>query len=299
MPEPRFGVFLSPAAQGLEELEEQVRAAEESGFDYVSVQDHPYVPDFLDTLTLITHLAARTTRIRFMTNVANLPLRPAPMLAKTAASIDVLSGGRFDLGLGGGRAWKEIAGLGGPHWSPGDTVEAVGDAIDTLRTMWRPGRTATVTGGRYPLRDVDTGPAPAHPIGIWLGAGGPRMLDLLGHKADGWIAPMRSDHSSRVAGQDRIDAAARAAGREPRDIERVMQIVGVLDPSAAPLPGTDDVPATFAVRATAEDWARLVTDAVTAQRFDAVNLIPQVGDPEQLRRFAAEVIPRVREAAAS
>ncbi|MBE7182102.1 MAG: LLM class flavin-dependent oxidoreductase [Terriglobus roseus] len=94
MSEPRFGVFLGPVARRLPALEQQVQVAEESGFDYVSIQDHPYVPDFVDPFTLIAHLAARTSRIRFMTNVANLPLRPAPMLAKTAATLFQWESGR-------------------------------------------------------------------------------------------------------------------------------------------------------------------------------------------------------------
>ncbi|MFR9794050.1 LLM class flavin-dependent oxidoreductase [Streptomyces sp. MB22_4] len=120
----RFGVFLSPHRDNALVID-NAQAAEGSGFDFAAVQDHPYVPDFLDPYVLISHLAARTSTLRFLTDVANLPLRPAPLLAKTAASLDVLSGGRFDLGLGGGRSWPQIAGLGGPTWTPGQTVTAI------------------------------------------------------------------------------------------------------------------------------------------------------------------------------
>src|ERR1700733_4758766 len=114
----QFGVFLSPRADDIGRLREHVQVAEAAGFDYVSIQDHPYVPDFLDTFALIGTLIGQTSRLRFMTNVANLPLRPAQMLAKTSASLDVLSGGRFELGIGAGRAWDQIAGLGGPCVTP-------------------------------------------------------------------------------------------------------------------------------------------------------------------------------------
>ena len=103
------------------------KAAEAAGFDFVSIQDHPYVPDFLDTFALIGTLIGQTSRLRFMTNVANLPLRPAQMLAKTSASLDVLSGGRFELGIGAGRAWDQIAGLGGPLRNPREAVAAVSE----------------------------------------------------------------------------------------------------------------------------------------------------------------------------
>jgi alkanesulfonate monooxygenase SsuD/methylene tetrahydromethanopterin reductase-like flavin-dependent oxidoreductase (luciferase family) len=293
MSAPRFGVFLSPDGAALDQLRRTVATAEAAGVDYVSLQDHPYVPGVLDTFSLVTDLAARTSRLRFMTNVANLPLRPAPMLAKASASIDVLSGGRFDLGLGGGHAWDRIAALGGPRRTPAETVTALEDAIDVLRTMWEPGRTAELDG-TYPLHGADTGPAPAHPLGIWLGARGPRMLRLLGRKADGWIVPIGTDLETARDGTGRIDAAARSAGRDPAAVERVLQPVGVLDPHAAPLRWSGPPPVT-GIRATADDWVRLLLEVVTRWRVDAVNLIPQQQGADHVRRFAEDVVPRVRD----
>src|SRR3981081_518686 len=109
-----FGVFIAPKQSDIERLIEHVHTAEACGFDYVSIQDHPYSPAFLDTFALIGTLIGQTSHLRFMPNVANLPLRPPAMLAKTSATLDLLSGGRFELGLGGGRLWPQISGLGGP-----------------------------------------------------------------------------------------------------------------------------------------------------------------------------------------
>ena len=131
----QFGVFLSPRAAGIGRLLDNAHAAEEAGFDFISVQDHPYIPDFLDTFALIGTLIGQTDRIRFMTNVANLPLRPPQMLAKAAAGLDLLSGGRFELGLGAGRAWPQIAGPGGPQRSPAEALGATAEAIDVLRAL--------------------------------------------------------------------------------------------------------------------------------------------------------------------
>lgn len=167
-----FGLFLSPHCDNILLLDNAL-TAESSGFDFAAIQDHPYVPDHLDPYLLISHLAAHTSALRFITDVANLPLRPAPLLAKSAASLDLLSGGRFDLGLGGGRSWPQIAGLGGPTWSPAETVNAIDEAITVLRAMWEPHRSVTFRGSAYPLEAAATGPAPAHPIQIWLGASGP------------------------------------------------------------------------------------------------------------------------------
>src|ERR1700722_13391939 len=140
----QFGVFLSPRVADIGPLREHVQVAEAAGFDYVSIQDHPYVPDFLDTFALIGTLIGQTSRLRFMTNVANLPLRPAQMLAKTNASLDMLSVGRFELGIGTGWAWEQIAGFCGPRRTSREAVAAVSEAIDVLHGLWLPGRTITL-----------------------------------------------------------------------------------------------------------------------------------------------------------
>jgi alkanesulfonate monooxygenase SsuD/methylene tetrahydromethanopterin reductase-like flavin-dependent oxidoreductase (luciferase family) len=121
-----FGVFIIPRRSDIERLREHVHAAEAAGFDDVSIQDHPYSPAFLDTFALIGTLIGQTSRLRLVPNVANLPLRPPAMLAKTSATLDLLSDGRFELGLGGGWLWPQIVGLGGPisapaRWSPPST----------------------------------------------------------------------------------------------------------------------------------------------------------------------------------
>jgi alkanesulfonate monooxygenase SsuD/methylene tetrahydromethanopterin reductase-like flavin-dependent oxidoreductase (luciferase family) len=82
--------------------------------DLIGIQDHPYQRRFLDTFALIGDLLARTERLRFFPDVANLPLRQPAMLAKAGASLDVMSGGRFELGLGAGAFWEAIAAMGGP-----------------------------------------------------------------------------------------------------------------------------------------------------------------------------------------
>jgi alkanesulfonate monooxygenase SsuD/methylene tetrahydromethanopterin reductase-like flavin-dependent oxidoreductase (luciferase family) len=291
----QFGVFFSPRAAGIGRLRDNAHAAEEAGFDFISVQDHPYIPDFLDTFALIGALIGQTDRIRFMTNVANLPLRPPQMLAKASASLDLLSGGRFELGLGAGRAWPQIAGLGGPLRSPAEALGATAEAIDVLRALWLPGHTANLPGRYYPVR-AEAGPAPAHGIGIWLGAIGPRMLDLAGHKANGWIAPLATGYETKPAAQDRIDAAARAAGRDPAGIRRTIQLVGTITdvPYTASRPRSG--PGGQPIRTTPDIWAKIITEFAAEQRFDTINLIPEQETPTQLQLFAAEVIPLVRAA---
>jgi alkanesulfonate monooxygenase SsuD/methylene tetrahydromethanopterin reductase-like flavin-dependent oxidoreductase (luciferase family) len=291
----QFGVFLAPRAADVGRLRMHVQVAEDTGFDFVSFQDHPYVADFLDIFALIGTLIGETSRLRFMTDVANLPLRPPQMLAKTSASLDLLSGGRFELGMGAGRAWDQIAGLGGPRRNPAQAVAATSEAIDVLRAMWTAGNRASMPAQHYPL-EAQTGPAPAHAIGILLGALGPRMLDLLGHKADGWIAPIGTGYETKPAAQDRIDAAARAAGRDPASIRRVIQFVG----SVTDTPHTTDSPrsgpGSQPIRTTPDIWAKIIAEFATELRFDTVNLLLERETSDQLRRFATEVIPLARAA---
>src|ERR1043165_3483093 len=101
-----LGAFVVP--DDPERVLEQVLAAERGGLDLVGIQDHPYQRRFLDTFSLLAFLAARTSRVRLFPDVANLPLRHPALLAKAAASIDVLSDGRFELGLGAGAFWDAI-----------------------------------------------------------------------------------------------------------------------------------------------------------------------------------------------
>jgi len=293
----QFGVFLSPRRDSAAALLDHAQTAEHVGFDYVSIQDHPYVPDFLDPFAIIGVLAGRTENLRFVTNVANLPLRPPAMLAKAAASLDVLSGGRFELGLGGGRSWPQIVGMGGPHWEPGEVVTATDEAITIMHALWRSGAPVDVRGEVFRLPGIAPGPAPAHRVGIWLGVAGPRMLRLAGRRADGWVAPMGTPYEAKPAAQDLIDAAARQAGREPTDIRRVIQLVGKVTDHAhttqRPRTGSGGQP----IRTTPEVWARIIAEFLTTERFDTVNFVPELETVDQLEKFGTEVIPAALELA--
>ena len=91
------------------------------GLDLVTFQDHPYQGRFLDTWTLLSFVAAQTSNVRVAPNVANLPLRPPVVLARSVASLDILSRGRVELGLGAGAFWDGIAAVGGPRLTPGQS----------------------------------------------------------------------------------------------------------------------------------------------------------------------------------
>jgi alkanesulfonate monooxygenase SsuD/methylene tetrahydromethanopterin reductase-like flavin-dependent oxidoreductase (luciferase family) len=279
-----FGLSVAPMWPKQAEVLRLVQVADEAGLDLVGIQDHPYQWRFYDTWTLIAYLAGRTSRVRFFPDVTSLPLRPPAILAKAAASLDVLSGGRVELGLGAGSFWDAIVAMGGPRRTPGQAVEATEEAIDVIRLVWSGERGVRYEGRHYQLSGVHTGPKPAHDIGIWLGAGGPRMLDLIGRKADGWVPSASWAPPEDLPGYlRRIEDAAAAAGRDARAIRRVYNLMGAIGPATGePLVG----PRSFWV----EELGNLAETGM-----DTFIFWPGGDDPVgQAETFAADVVPRVR-----
>ncbi len=234
----RFGLSVTPAASDLDAVRATVRAADAAGLALVGVQDHPYQRRFVDTFALMATLLADTERLTVFPDVANLPLRPPAVLAKTAATLDLLSGGRFELGLGAGGFPDAIAAMGGPRLTPGQSVDALVEAIAVIRAMWSDERSVRYAGEHHRLDGVHPGPAPAHDVGLWLGAYKPRMLGVVGRLADGWVPSLQ--YATREAlreGQARIDEAAVAAGRDPARIRRVLNLGGPPEAAAELVPG--------------------------------------------------------------
>src|SRR3954449_4603837 len=129
----KLGLFVNPSADAYRDTIAMVDAAERGGLDLIGIQDHPYQRRFFDTFALIGDLLARTERLTFFPDVANLPLRDPALMAKQAASFDLMSGGRFELGLGAGALWDRVATMGGPRRSPGEGVEALEEAMRIIR----------------------------------------------------------------------------------------------------------------------------------------------------------------------
>jgi alkanesulfonate monooxygenase SsuD/methylene tetrahydromethanopterin reductase-like flavin-dependent oxidoreductase (luciferase family) len=275
-----FGYFLIPNAA--DPLLEVAREIEARGLDWIGIQDHPYQRRFVDTLTLLGAVAAVTTRVGFFPDVANLPLRPPAMMAKAAASLDVLSGGRFELGLGAGNFWDAIAAYGGPRRQPRDALAALEEAISVIRLVWSGERNLRFSGTHYRLAGAHSGPVPVHPIGIWLGVYGPRALQLAGRLADGWLPSLRGDLTVLAEGSARLDEAASAAGRNPWDIRRVLNVNGQIT----------DGPKLGLIRGPVDQWVDELTDLAVGYGFDTFIFWGE-GD-DQLSRFAEEVVPAVR-----
>lgn len=281
-----FGLFLTPDAARAADVLELAQLAERLGLDLLGVQDHPYQPRFLDAWTLLSTIAGRTERIRLVPDVLNLPLRPPATLARAAASLDILSGGRVELGLGAGAFPDGVAAMGGPRRGPQESIDALAEAIAVIRALWAAGGAATFDGAHYQLRGAQPGPPAPHPIGIWLGAYKPRMLRLTGATADGWIPSSMYAPPEALGPMARaLDAAAREAGRDPAAIRRVYNVAGRF---AATASGFLDGPPAH--------WIDGLTELALEHGFSAFVLAPGRDTVGDLRRFAGEVAPGVREA---
>jgi alkanesulfonate monooxygenase SsuD/methylene tetrahydromethanopterin reductase-like flavin-dependent oxidoreductase (luciferase family) len=282
----RFGVFLIPNAAEASTVLAQATVADGLGLELIGIQDHPYQQQYLDAWTLITTIAAQTKRVRVFPDVANLPLRPPALLAKAAASLDLLSGGRVELGLGSGAFWDGIAAMGGPKREPRDAVSALEEAIQVIRLMWSGQQAVSFDGRFYSLRGVHPGPVPAHQIGIWIGALGPRMLSITGRLADGWVPSSSYVPPEKLPEmQARIDESAARAGRKPSAIARIYNVAGTI---------TDGASAGFLEGPVAQ-WIDQLCWLVLEHGMDSFVFWPARSDGSQLRRFAEEVVPKVRD----
>lgn len=272
----RFGIFPSPASEDLETTMTAVEIADEAGLDLVGIQDHPYVDRFLDVMTLITWLGAATDSITFLPDVANLPLRPPAVLAKQASSLDILTGGRFEMGLGAGGNWDAISAFGGERRTPGEAVAATREAITVMRSVWGDGR--NVEGDHYHLRGVHPGPEAPHRIPVSIGAYGPRMLELVGAHADGWLPSLAFVPPDELGGKHEIiDRSAEEAGRDPNEIRRMYNVGGTI---------TDGAGSGF-LRGPENQWIDQLSWLHETHRIDTFILWPRGDVVDQTHRFAA------------
>jgi alkanesulfonate monooxygenase SsuD/methylene tetrahydromethanopterin reductase-like flavin-dependent oxidoreductase (luciferase family) len=244
----------------------QAVAAEAAGYDFVSASDHPIgtVASY-ETPTLLTWIAARTSRIGVATRVLGVPFRRPLMVAKAAESLHRLSGGRLILGLGAGHSDDEIAALGGPPLTRRQKVDGLSAAIESIRRGWA-GAVA---------------PTPVQPIPIWLGTYGPRALAVTGRLADGWIPSLGFAGPDRIPEMlDRIRDAAAAADRDPDSVRAIYNVPVSIGSSAQD----------GALSGSSRDVVEQLR-AFVELGFTGFNLLP---GRNSTRAVAAEVVPALR-----
>jgi alkanesulfonate monooxygenase SsuD/methylene tetrahydromethanopterin reductase-like flavin-dependent oxidoreductase (luciferase family) len=288
MTEVLFGLdLLATVGAGYDPAAEAVRA-EDLGFDLVSTSDHPSgTGPTYETWTMLSWVAAHTSRIRLATRVLGVPYRPPAMVAKMAETLHRLAGGRLILGLGGGYSDEEFRAFGLPVPSPGEKVDGLSEAIQIARGLWSQPR-FSFTGRRYRTVDAPMEPKPDRPIPIWVGTYGDRALQVTGQLADGWIPSLSFAPPERIpAMRERILAAARNAGRPPEAVRCVYNLgIRVGEDSEAP----------SIVSGEPKALARRLIE-LRRLGFAGFNLQPAGPDRAgQIQRLAEEVIPLVRQA---
>ena len=201
-----FGTFLTPQNQRPRDVVALAQLTERVGLDLATFQDHPYQPGFLDTWTLLSWVAAQTETLRVSGNVLNLPLRQPAVLARAAASLDLLSGGRLELALGAGAFWDAIEAMGVRRLSAGQSVDALGEAIDVIRAIWSTSEPGGVRfdGNHYRVWGAKRGPRSCAP-----------HFDLGWRPKASHVAPHR-DESRRLAAKSRLHEGRRPRARQPR-----------------------------------------------------------------------------------
>lgn len=292
-----FGLNIDPTQKNLQLAYSLANIADSAQLDFIGIQDHPYNAQFFDTWTLLTFLAARTRHVRFLPNVINLPLRPPAVLAKAAATLDVLTEGRFELGLGAGGFWEGVASYGGSKRTPGEAFGALAEAIAVIRTLWQPAtaeQPVVFSGQYYQLVNAQPGPIPAHPIGIWLGANRPRMLRLTGQQADGLVISSSYNPPEHVpAVQKLVDEGAQEAGRDPLAIRRGYNLMGIISQ-----PGHQNIQARRpgVIVGPASQWIDEIVRYYFELKMDTFFFWPLMGNEQQQATiFVEEVVPGIKQ----
>lgn len=292
-PLPLLGINVHPGVEDPKDAFDRARIADISQLDLITIQDHPYIPYFLDTWTLLSALAGVTSRVHLGTNVSPLPLRPPAMLAKAVASLDVLARGRVELGIGAGAFPKGIASFGGQVLPVGERVAAFEEAIQVIRGLWASSERFTFDGTYYRFHDTHFGPKPDHAIRIWVGATKPRMLRIAGRLADGVLLSNTWVSEDRLVGiNEVIDDSATSAGRSPDSVRRGYNLMGAVELPDLPNTSPEIGPKTLVMPPAG--WTDLIVRLYQEQGMDTFIFWP-LGNNQipQIEAFAGEIAPAV------
>lgn len=221
-----FGLPVSGAWATPENISSIAISAEQAGYASLWTFQRLLIPDgaamdpvyhsVLDPMAALAFSAAVTSRIRLGVAVVNAPYVSPAYLAKQATTVDVLSRGRLELGLGVGWMPEEFVATGSSMARRGDRLT---EYIKVLRVLWG-SQPAAFAGEFYTVPPGSTAPAPAQPGGppIVLGGLAPRALRRAGQVADGWVTSSRTDLARIAEPADVVREAAAAAGRDPARI---------------------------------------------------------------------------------
>jgi probable F420-dependent oxidoreductase len=293
---PQYG-FSFPSGQiSFADATGWARRAEHLGFDSVWVSDHffysfarygadPSPIASLEPLTTLAGVAAVTDRVRLGTLVLCAAFRHPALLAKAATSIDLVSGGRLDLGLGAGWFAEEFEAFGYRFGSAGERFAVLEESVEVLEQLLG-GEAVTYDGPTVTLREAVLRPAPDRPPPLWVGGkGGPRLLRLAARLADGWNVVWRMSPEVYAEKVSDVRAACEAEGRDPATFGLSIGLYSLI--------GEDDA----AARAVFERGrAAAPGNAMAADNYETWQADTLSGTPEQvLERVAVFESLGVRE----
>ncbi|MBS2966716.1 TIGR03619 family F420-dependent LLM class oxidoreductase [Actinocrinis puniceicyclus] len=302
-----FGAPVSGAWAGPENLALFAQRAEELGYASLWTFQRLLIPgdghadppyrSVLDPLLALAYAAARTSRIRLGVALVNMPFVAPAYLAKQAATLDVLSAGRLDLGLGVGWSPLEFTATGAPSDRRGARAE---EYLSVLRALWGPGA-ASFNGRFYTLPECQMHPKPVQQPGppILLGAVVPAALRRAGRLADGWISRSATDLENIGESIALVRESARDAGRDPDALRVVVRGVVRPDPSGAGTagPGGRRLPLSGSFAQIRADTQALADAGVSELYYD-LNWDPQVTDPADGTEVGVRRATRILEALA-
>jgi len=292
-----FALNIDPSVMRKEEGIKIAKVADEFGIDIISMQDHPYNSSFFDTWTYLAYLAAITEKVKLMTNVANIPLRFPVMLAKSAATLDVLTRGRVELGIGAGAYWEGIEAMGLEKRNNKEAFEAFREALIIMRLFFnieKEGEVVSFEGKYYKLRNAELGPKPFHRISIWIGGYRERMLKLTGELADGWtislpyLPPQELPLKRKI-----IDEYAKKKGRDPKRIRTNYNFGGIIVKDQNE---KTKILRTNVLIGTIEEWIKILKEFYNLGVDTFTFWAAGPNKVEQAILFAKEVVPRFKEA---
>ncbi|HJZ46650.1 MAG TPA: LLM class flavin-dependent oxidoreductase [Roseiflexaceae bacterium] len=290
VPTPQFGINLHTRMRPDADVVAEALHAEQLGFDLITLHGdvlHTTAPSY-ETWTLLSWVAARTARIRLAPIVLALPNRHPAVLAKMAETLDRLSAGRLVLTLGSGAAINEPAfrAFGLAQRSPREKVAALEEAIDILHGLWSSSG-FSYAGQHFQTEGATLEPKPSHPIPIWLGVFGDRMIELVARKANGWIPTyqfLAPEQAYRKL--ERIRKVAEDAGRKADEITFAYNVPVLVDEGSSA--------SRSQIAGSAEALARQLADLVRHD-FTVLNLWPGGVAEIQREMLAKKVLPAVRD----
>lgn len=302
---PRVGVFLPLAGLDWAALRARAQHIERLGYESLWLDDHfwfPTRPDeaHLDAMTALTGLAATTERLVLGPLVLCQSYRSPGLLAKMAATLAQIAGGRLVLGLGAGWMEEEYRAYGYPFPPPRARLEQLAEALQVLRALWTEPR-ATFAGVHYRVTDAPQLPKPGR-LPVVLGGASERVLRLAARHADGWNLPNPA-WRDLAAKRRRLRELCVQVGRDPADVEVSEQVMVVLVDNEAGIPAARERVARELAGFVQLDGdvhlgtAEMVADALRARVALGVErlmvMFGDFGSAEQLEAFAAGVLPRL------